>query len=302
MNATTSTLFLRNLTNIDHAFIDSEGNIRGGSYHLSVNVTGNIEEEEQVVIDFSRVKKQIKNIVDHNDYGFDHKLWLIKGFSNFEISNLYRKFKNDQVYFEVKTPKMTLTGPKNAFLLLEHEKLNRFDFKSSVEQEIKKALEITLREINGFDLSIDVFLSQNAFSDSKNMFNYVHGLKNSSAWSCQNMFHGHTSFVEVYDDEDERVLEMEKIIAYYLNNSILIFEENQVKNEENTDPKIQYTSERGFFSMSFHDQKTIVMKKETTIENIVEHVSEVFKELLNFYCVKSIYISEGLQKGAIKYL
>lgn len=42
------------------------------------------------------------------------------------------------------------------------------------------------------------------------------------------------------------------------------------------------------------------MDQETTIENIVEHVYQMFKNVFEYHAVEKVFISEGLQKGAIK--
>jgi hypothetical protein len=127
-------------------------------------------------------------------------------------------------------------------------------------------------------------------------FTYFHGLKNSSSWGCNNIAHGHTSFVEVYDDLGNRIPEVEKLIAYYIDGAMMIFKENL-----ETPNKISYESSRGKFSLTFTDNvKTIIMDKETTIENIIEHVCAQLKPVLDYYAVSRVFISEGLQKGALK--
>jgi hypothetical protein len=44
-----------------------------------------IPSTEKVVVDFSTVKKSIKEIIDHKETGFDHKLWVIEGWSKCEV-------------------------------------------------------------------------------------------------------------------------------------------------------------------------------------------------------------------------
>ena len=77
-----STMFLSDVTVLDHAYIDDSGFIVGGSFHPCFNVSGEIDGTEQVVVDFSAIKKQIKALIDSKETGYDHKLWIIEGFSN----------------------------------------------------------------------------------------------------------------------------------------------------------------------------------------------------------------------------
>lgn len=72
-----STLFIGNLTTIDYAYIHpTRYTIKGGSLNLSVEVTGDIEPVENVVVDFGTIKKKIKSLIDDKEEGFDHKLWV----------------------------------------------------------------------------------------------------------------------------------------------------------------------------------------------------------------------------------
>ena len=81
---------MQQVTTIDYAYINTEGQLLGGSYNADFEVTGDIEFNEQVVIDFGKVKKAIKQIIDGKFHGFDHKLWIIDGYSNIDTydSNL----------------------------------------------------------------------------------------------------------------------------------------------------------------------------------------------------------------------
>jgi 6-pyruvoyl-tetrahydropterin synthase len=81
----TSTLFLNKITVIDHALINREGLVQGGSYNLSVKVSGEVKGEEQVVVDFSKLKSSIKNLIDDTEKGYDHKLWFIRGYSDGDV-------------------------------------------------------------------------------------------------------------------------------------------------------------------------------------------------------------------------
>lgn len=286
-----SSMFLRNVTCIDHAFVDNRGFIEGGSYHQEIIVSGEIDEHEQVVVDFSAVKKQIKAIIDDKESGFDHKLWIIEGWSKCEVTDLWSG------YVRVVTPHHILVAPWNALKIVkgfQRYQINPFD---AVQSQMEKEVQAGLNEANGVEnIKVSIKLTKQFFGENPVKFTYFHGLKNSSSWGCNNIAHGHTSFVEVYDDIGRRVPEVENMIAHYLDGAMLIFKENL-----ESPNKISYETPRGKFSLTFTDDvKRIVMEQETTIENIVEHVCEKFSPVLDYYAVSKVFISEGLQKGALK--
>lgn len=287
-----SQLFLRNVTCIDHAILDNVGFIRGGSYHQEIKVSGEVDEHEQVVVDFSNVKSEIKKIIDDPNHGYDHKLWIIKGWSDCKIDYL------DDYYIQVSSRHHTLTAPRDALKIMEGGILHGISIIDYIQNYMSNELEEKLNKIYKTNhIKIELKLTEEIFGSNPSKFTYYHGLKNSSSWGCKNIAHGHTSFVEVYNSLDERVFEVEDIIRNYLDGALILYKENLIG-----DNKIAYsTSERGLFSLSFSDDvKTVIMDKETTIENIVEHVYNKLKIVLDYYDVSKIFISEGLQKGAIK--
>jgi len=267
-----ASIFLRNITCMDHAFIDTNGCIHGNSYHVSLLLIGEITEDESVVMDFSKAKKLIKQIIDDNDSGLDHKL-LIFNNSNCKIDN--------SIITTISTPYLFLSGPDNF--------VHRCDCDiESLAQYMSDFVTIKLKE-NGFKIKCDITLDTNGFDKHGSYFNYAHGLKNSSSFGCKNLSHGHRSFVEV------RGLELQAEIAEYLNDRIMIFKENIVS-EDRESITISYTCERGKFIATYHKpHKWLIYDTETTIEYMINHVYDKFKNELQG---KTLRISEGLQKGA----
>jgi 6-pyruvoyl-tetrahydropterin synthase len=289
-------MFLRNVTCIDHAYIDQAGKITGGSFHQEIIVKGSVDELEQVVVDFSAVKKQIKQIIDDKENGFDHKLLIIENFSNCSVSKI------SDTEYEIKTPFYRLSVPMNAIKFVKYspsseQYYNMKSLRSIIEDAMRDELEVGLNNYNqNTDICVDLKLTQEIFGKDPKTFTYFHGLKHSTSWGCNNIAHGHTSFVEVYDDTGTRLADMERLVSWYLDNSMLAFKDNFVA--ENV---IQYTTPRGLFVLEFQKGvNVIVMDQETTIENIVEHVCHLFKQVFQFHAVERIFISEGLQKGALK--
>ena len=54
-------IFFQNITCLDHGFIDQKGLLKGGSFHVNVEVSSSVlDEDDFTVIDFSSGKKKIK--------------------------------------------------------------------------------------------------------------------------------------------------------------------------------------------------------------------------------------------------
>src|SRR5574343_1490291 len=107
-----SSIFLSDLTVVDHAYINSQGQVIGGSFNPGFIVSGEVDPVEKVVVDFSTIKKDVKysidkHIDDYHHNGFDHKIWFIEGYSGGE----YRQFEDK---IEFKTPAFKARVPLDA--------------------------------------------------------------------------------------------------------------------------------------------------------------------------------------------
>lgn len=287
-----STMFLENITVVDHAYINDAGQIIGGSFHTSFKVTGNVDPLEQVVVDFSTIKKDLKAWIDDKEEGFDHKLWLIQGYSNYTLTEL------EDGSYQIETPACSLIVPKNAvrifnsagyrFSLLERV------FDTFLSAKLNLQVETELTEII-FDRGLSA------------KFRYSHGLKNSTSWGCQNLGHGHLSFIQLAD-ANNRVISSYDLglyadledIASDLNNTVFIWNDNIV-NETSTSITIKYTTARGLFVATYqkNSNKIVVLDTETTVENLVNYIALHYNNIFDRYGIKYVWVSEGLSKGAI---
>jgi hypothetical protein len=182
----------------------------------------------------------------------------------------------------------------------------------TVEIEFENYLSYFLNELYpNINIKVSVSLDEECYvpNDSVDVveFRYIHGLKNSSSWGCQNIGHGHLSFIAFeYNDSQtikgfdwDTLLELEDVFTDLHN--VFIFDENIIS----SDPEyttISYETERGTFFASYKNScyNIIVMNKETTIENILDWFVEQYSGKLSLLDVQNVYISEGLQKGSFK--
>jgi hypothetical protein len=286
---TTSTLFIQNITQIDLAYLNISTYIpTGDSYNLSALVSGEIDELEQVVVDFSNLKKTIKMLVDDKVNGFDHKFWLPESAVEFITID------KNETQVSVETPHFHSVSPLNAIRFVDKNNIIE-----SITNYLKTELNIIYPNTN-INITIKLNNSPMVFPHINEFcFRYVHGLKNSSSWGCQNMNHGHLSWLLFFNKNNKQVIlnNLTKKLSTTLN-TIFIWEENIVSDFNNT-IQIAYNTERGHFYSSYKKELCTIISKETTVENLAEWFSRLFYKDLIKEDVKTIWFSEGLVKGSV---
>ncbi len=330
-----STMFLSEMTIVDHAYIAATGTIIGGSWNPSFLVSGKIDPVEKVVVDFSTIKKQVKSYIDDDDVGFDHKLWVIDGFSGvteYIVNGKDATFENlmdldficPNTPVTIKTPVGEITGPKNAFKFInaqpgqvyntETAGLWMAEYLNEIFACKNPSIECALAAKNvDRDIEVDCSNTINAHTYLPNniapveYFTYNHGLKDSTSWGCQNLGHGHLSFIQIATDAEKNVaVEDIKVVTFTiadaLNNTTFINREN-VTIDNNDVVSIAYTTPgRGAFGASYSkadpDNKIVILDTETTIEFLVDYIRVTFAIELETISATGIYVSEGLSKGA----
>ena len=299
-----SSIFLNYITVIDHSYIGSDGRQHGGSFHASFDVSGEVVGDEAVVIDFSTVKKSIKAIVDHNDTGFDHKLWFISGFS--------KGFANvDRGVVNVVTPAVEITAPADIIRYMNCGSYDTTAIAALIGKEVKNALAY---QFPGIGIDVVCRLSEEPWVNVRDgrhqMFRYSHGLSHSTSYGCQNIAHGHLSWIEFGHDANYRddcadckqnLEKMRNLVVNKLDGAVLINAANIVGDDDDS-LTIAYESGRGKFWAKYlkNHSKYVVMPHETTIEHIVDWFVTEYGFYLEGAHVNKVFISEGLAKGSSK--
>lgn len=282
-----SSIFLSDLSVVDHAHIDKHGRIIGGSYNPGFMVSGEVDDTESVVVDFSTIKKDLKFHIDkHIDdielNGFDHKLWIIDGYSDCEYTQ-----RDGNI--TITTPAFVGTFPIDAIKLIYKPSDELFTDKfigDRFAEHLEKCLAPLYPNVN---LTVTCNNSTNVHLMDREMplaiFNYSHGLKDSTSYGCQNLGHGHKSFIQHTD------INTAWMVASELNNAVFINKDNIISDDSDI-ISIEYTTPRGYFKGAYCKilNHVIVLNTETTIEYIAEYVA-------NRFGVSDFYISEGLSKG-----
>lgn len=328
-------MYYANLTNIDLAMFMPDGRLRGDSFNLHVKLSGEEDPKEAVLIDFSTAKKRIKAwIDDHKGDGFDHKCWVtlhpqmaIDLTLDTEVvqvpTNEMLMATPGETVVSIKTPFTTVVAPRNCFHFMDmrqsHCDGDRFTLPNIIyfwEQAIEDYLEAKFLE-DGQKIEIEVKLTNNmsypAFCEPELNgfhFRYTHGLKHSTSFGCQNVAHGHISYIAFKERESvwgttsfwpgSRGLyadDLRKIVDE-LDGVVFAWEEN-VERVEDGWVYISYRCDRGEMRQRVRDDNCIILPVETTVEHLAEFVAERYAPILQNMGIESVYVSEGLEKGGI---
>lgn len=329
-------LYLDQFTTIDCAiagqsFSTNRLSIAGMSYMVSIELQGELNGDEAVIVDFGTLKKKIKHWIDGDD-GFDHKLLI----SESDLDK-FTSYPKDTV-FDQAVGIYPNTGSINGLPIVPAAYVpkgvikrincrtglsNHKDAYSTcaiLESEVKSFLQDKIdNEYPDQHIKVsELILSTSITSEHKNpdtsltiMFQYTHGLKNSTSYGCQNAFHGHLSYIRLQLREglslkDPKVSEL----IYELRDSMLglldgvrfVMEDNILSSENQSGSIVEYyTCSRGVFDVNLTQLgcKYIVLPTETTIENLAGWIVSVFKDRLVTAGVAKVYVSEGLTKGSM---
>ena len=259
-------------------------------------VTGFIEENEQVIVDFGTLKKEIKKIVDDLEIGVDHKL-LLSSNDKWSIEEV------DQGNFFIKGPDIGLSLPKNAVHFMDGYCSN-YQFSKYLEQLLLTKLSAKYPSITKVKCGLDQIFSIPTLDGTNHAgipFRYQHGLKNSTSLGCQNLVHGHASVLTLYSHTLDKE-ELEKILILVQNkmpkDAVFVYEQNVVAGSI-----VEYETGRGRFSAVYGSAyNVVVLPVETTIENLATELIEMLSFDWKELGISAIAVSEGLTKGSLVYV
>lgn len=291
-----STLFINNITTVDHAVLMDNGAILGNSFNVGAFITGEVTEDEKVVEDFGTVKKRIKAFIDDKLDGFDHKLWVYGKSLGPSVEGMFTTIRGNG---------WRLTTPRDALKQIDFDPTHMS--KSVVEEALEKYLTEKMPNLS-FKIYTNV-VPQTPFPVTKDrpvsLFRYTHGLKDSTSWGCQNIAHGHLSYLYLKENCDTcgpKAQRLQEEIVNTLNNVMFIKRENAYPSDSRDGIKIAYQSrDRGGFEYEFDQDvnQYILIDTETTIEFLAEFIADFWARDLRKCEVEKVFVSEGLVKGAV---
>ncbi|MFT5162377.1 MAG: 6-pyruvoyl-tetrahydropterin synthase [Alteromonadaceae bacterium] len=284
-------LFVNDLTVIDFSYLCPRRGVIGESWIVDLTLVGSLD-EQSMVLDFAKVKKQVKKIIDEV---IDHKLAVPTKASvttitagekgtlvdfNSENGGLVSIFSPDEAFAMIEASQVDI-GSAGVFLT---DKIHA-QLPDNVEQVI---LNLRPENINGF------------------YYHYTHGLKKHDG-NCQRITHGHRSKVIV----QENGMKSPKLQKYWSDrwqDIYLASSEDQLEFSQllhitppsNKDDyyAFGYEAAQGYFELMIGVKCTEIIPCDTTVECLAEFMNGQLKQLRPEadYQVSAF---EGVAKGAI---
>ncbi len=287
-------LFVRDLTVIDSSYICEHRGVVGDSWILDVTMFGELN-EMSMVLDFGRVKKQIKHLVD--EY-VDHRLLVPMKSQIIDYRQTEPGYASLDILRGDKSIHMQC--PEEAYCLIDAETITL----ESITQHVYQILRDNLpSNVTGIEITLRHEHIDGAF------YHYTHGLKKHDG-NCQRIAHGHRSPVEILVD-GKRDSEREIAFAKRWEDIYLGSKEDQVTLADLTlsDHNIsddshyafRYTAPQGEFQLAIAKTETEILPTDTTVELLACYIADEVKPTLAEGEKLQIVAYEGVGKGAMAF-
>lgn len=284
-------LFVKDLTVIDFSYLCPIRGMVGESWIVDVLLDGGLD-EQNMVLDFSKVKRTIKDTID--DVA-DHRLLIPTA-----CSEVRWQQKGDRVWMDFTSQKgdIHLACPSQAFALIPTEII---DFES-VNDFLKKALREALPDnVQGISLTL-----RNEALDTP-FYHYSHGLRKHDG-NCQRIAHGHRSPVTVFENgiaepkwdqywaerwQDVYLGTEEDLVPVA---TLALSKQTSINDE--THFGFHYMAPQGDFQLAMPKQCCDLIPHDTTVELLAEYMATTLANKVPESHFKVIAF-EGIGKGAI---
>lgn len=329
-------IYWDNVSDVDHAILFPLGQMVGNSYIAAFTAEGTNNNEEAVILDFSTGKKQFKAVCDNI---VDHKLWVNDRYHEVEYTDdsivVRARGLDKQITFETMLPKDAVyvqSFESDVVMPFQHQK----DY---IEQAVRLANEDLSMKASTSEMKVTVRTNNDIFNNIKNkyFFRYTHGLPTSTSYGCQNICHGHLSYIELIpkDGVQEYIAtryrgksELNKLFdrlglrvynqsvamtpnyTYYgqhMANIHFICPTANVTDFEKKPDSLEYTiktNTRGYMlnKIKFEEHNRFYNYVELDTLSTIENLGAFFKREMERHCPNlleyfDVKISEGLSKG-----
>ncbi|WCP65896.1 6-carboxytetrahydropterin synthase [Vibrio tubiashii] len=289
-------LFVRDLTVIDSSYICEQRGVVGDSWIVDVIMSGELN-EMSMVLDFGRVKKQIKQLVDEF---VDHRL-LIPVQS---AAIVYKPSKSGYSTLDVLRGEKSihLNCPNEAYCLIDAEAVTI----ESITQHVYQILRNNLpSNVTGLEITLRHENIAGAF------YHYTHGLKKHDG-NCQRIAHGHRSPIEIIvdgeRDNDKEVAFSKRWEDIYLGSkedqvsvSTLNLSESAKVISDESHYGFRYTAPQGEFELAMAKSETEILPTDTTVELLAGYIADEIKPTVAEGQSLQVIAYEGVGKGAMAF-
>ncbi|ASI94452.1 6-carboxytetrahydropterin synthase [Vibrio rotiferianus] len=289
-------LFVNDLTVIDASYLCETRGMVGESWILDVVIHGDLN-EMSMVLDFSKVKKQIKQLVDQY---VDHRLLIPVKSSAVEVASI--KTGYSQVDLMRGEKSIHLHCPDEAFCFVDAEDISI----ESVTQHIHKVLQGNLpSNVASIDLTLRHEKLDGAY------YHYTHGLKKHDG-NCQRIAHGHRSPIQIlvdgqHDTDREHAFAQRWQDIYLASIEDLVeighleLSEHATLINSDTHFGFRYTTSQGDFQLAIAHCETEVLNTDTTVELLAVFIANEIASSLDEGQSLQVIAYEGVGKGAMAF-
>ncbi|RWU12146.1 hypothetical protein EGC76_02870 [Pseudidiomarina gelatinasegens] len=290
-------LFVNDLTVIDFSYLCPERGMVGESWIVDIILDGSLN-EQSMVLDFGRVKKQIKRIIDS---AVDHKLAVP---AEHEYTQVSHHEDGNSYWVDFMRPNnrsIHLFCPADAFAFIDAQQVTMASITDYLRAVIKRELP---DNVQGLELQLRAEEIPGAF------YHYTHGLKKHDG-NCQRIAHGHRSRIYIaLNDQRDTTLEQfwattwqdiylgseEDIVAF----DVLQLSEHSQQLSPSTHVAYSYTADQGLFELLVPTAENYTIPTDSTVECIATYLAQKIKHEQPDASVK-VTGFEGVGKGAIGY-
>ena len=280
---------------MDFSYLCPERGMVGESWIVDVILSGDLN-EESMVLDFGKVKKQLKQLID--EY-IDHKLLVPV---EHKYSCVEHDEKSDRVKVDFIRPdnkSIHLNCPAEAYAFVYSENVTM----PSVSDYLKDVIATHLPEnVAGIELILRAEVINTPF------YHYTHGLKKHDG-NCQRIAHGHRSKVVVFENQQESIKWQEYWAErwcdiYIGSNEDIVDISETVFSLLYPDPSqhhvFAYESSQGRFELAIPKAESEMIDTDTTVECLAQFMADEHKRL-NSSSEFKVLAYEGVGKGAIAF-
>lgn len=289
-------LFVNDLTVMDFSYLCPKRGMVGESWIVDVILQGSLN-EESMVLDFGKVKKQLKYLID--EY-VDHKL-LIPAEHSF--TKIHRNLSDGNVAVDFLRPEqgsIHLHCPPEAYAFVYSDEVNM----QSVSDYLRQIIATHLPEnVDGITLKLREEVINTPY------YHYTHGLKKHDG-NCQRIAHGHRSKVTVFENGVESInwqtYWAERWCDIYIGTKedIISAEQYPWIGEQGalvvdeTHVCFTYEASQGEFSMAISRKECEVIDTDSTVECLAQYMLSE-QEKIKPEGKYQVMAFEGVGKGAI---
>lgn len=286
-------LFVNDLTVMDFSYLCPQRGMVGESWIVDVVLDGELN-EESMVQDFGKVKKDLKRLID--EY-VDHKLLIP---ADYEKCDVFNDDDSGQVEirFEYTDNKhIMLHCPPEAYAILYAQRITM----DSVSVYLKEVLATHLPDnVDNITLHLRTEVIPTPF------YHYTHGLKKHDG-NCQRIAHGHRSKVDIYLDgvlnHNEQAYWAKRWEDIYISTKEdeIPYQDRKIVGEVDAPSDYYcygYESSQGYFEILIPKADCEVIETDSTVECLAQFMLSEQKKRTPNAKVK-VVAYEGVGKGAL---